>query len=125
MSGRRAKRERRLARAQQAAKVKPTPVVQAPVAQRYEVLHYRGDVTMSDRAQPGALLGHDEMGRPYEVLDAEYIAPATVLAEGHFDGDGCTFPTPGHFLPGRTTVQLQYATPDNIRAAMVAAGIAS
>jgi hypothetical protein len=63
--------------------------------QRYEVLHYRGNVTGSDTAQPGALLGADEFGRPYEVIDAEYDP----------DSD-------------RTTVQLQYASPESIRAAM-------
>lgn len=121
MSGRRAKRERKLARAQVVpVKPPPPPTVQALVEQRYEVLHYRRDVTSS--AQPGQILGHDEFGRPYEVLDAEYTPPQT-HAEGHFDGDGCTFPTPGHFARSGTTVNLQYATPENLRAAMAAAGV--
>ena len=85
------------------------------MSERYEVLHYPGDVSGSDQAQPGALLGCDEVGRPYEVIDAEYTPPGT-HAEGHFDGDGCTFPTEGHFLPVRTTVYLQYATAETIRA---------
>lgn len=81
----------------------------------YQVLHYRGDVTGADKAQPGALLGGDEFGRPYEVIDAEYTPPAT-HGDGHFDGDGCTFPALGHFLWSGTTVHLQYATPETLRA---------
>lgn len=100
MSGRRAKRERRLARAQQAVQPARKPAVQQSMPQRYEQLHYRGNVTGADRAQPGQILGHDELGRPYEVLDAEYEPDS-----------------------GRTTVNLQYATPDNLRAALAAAGI--
>lgn len=57
----------------------------------YGVLHYAGDVTAADQVQPGMLLGTNELGVPWEVLDAE------------FDGQ-------------RTTVQLQTATPDAIRA---------
>ncbi|TFV90430.1 hypothetical protein [Blastococcus sp. CT_GayMR16] len=125
MSGRRAKLERRLARTQRPPALPSARPAHGPVGpQRYEELHYRADVTTSDQAQPGAILGHDELGRPYEVLDTEFTPPQT-HAEGHFDGDGCTFPTPGHFRRSGTTVNLQYATPDNLRAALVAAGIAS
>jgi hypothetical protein len=59
--------------------------------QRYGLLHYPGDVTAG--ARPGMVLGCDELGRPYEVLDAEY--------------DSAT---------DRTSVHLQYASPDNVRA---------
>jgi len=83
--------------------------------QRYEVLHYLGDLTGHEGLQPGHIFAHDEIGRPYEVLDVEFT-PRNTLAEGHFDGDGCVFPTPGHFLPSRTTVQLQYATQDALKA---------
>lgn len=111
MSGRRAKRERKLARAQQPP-ARPTarPAVQQSMPQRYEVLHYRGNVTSSAGAQPGAILGHDELGRPYEVIDAEY-APV-FCGVLHYDGSPC----PGNH--GMTTVQLQYATAENLRAAM-------
>jgi hypothetical protein len=97
VSGRRAKRERKLARLHEPPRrVAPVQALSEPlIAQRYEELHYPGDVTGSDQAQPGALLGHDELGRPYEVLDAEYDAAAD-----------------------RTTVNLQYATPANLRAAL-------
>lgn len=60
----------------------------------YPTLRYRGNVTGSDTAQPGALLGHDEIGRPYEVIDAEYIPEDDV-----------------------SNVFLQYATPDTLRRA--------
>jgi|tagenome__1003787_1003787.scaffolds.fasta_scaffold20467155_2 hypothetical protein len=43
------------------------------MSDRFEVLHYPGNVTGADKAQPGALLGGDETGRPYEVIDAEYM----------------------------------------------------
>lgn len=57
---------------------------------RYEVLHYPGDVTA--RVRPGQILGCDEFGRPYEVIDAEY-------------------------QHGHTVVNLQYATAETLRAA--------
>lgn len=124
MSQRRARLERKRGRAAQAARPKPVPAVRASMPQRYEVLHYLGDLTGSESLQPGRILGHDETGRPYEVIDAEF-EPASAHAEGHFDGDGCTFPTEGHLLPARTTVQLQYASVDNVRAALAAAGVPS
>ena len=63
------------------------------VVARYEVLHYRGDLTHD--ALPGVLLGFDELGRRYEVLDAEYDAEID-----------------------RTTVHLQYATEETLRTAL-------
>lgn len=66
---------------------------------RYPVLRYPGNVTGSDQAQPGVILGWDEFGRPYEVIDAEFVP------------DGSHFGEPAH-----TDVFLQYATPEAIRA---------
>lgn len=40
----------------------------------YGVLNYPGDVTSSDATRPGGLLGVNEVGWPWEVLDAEYSA---------------------------------------------------
>lgn len=97
MSGRRAKRQRELARAAQPAQAARKPAVQYAGPQRYGVLHYSGDLTGSEGLHPGGILGHDELGRPYEVLDAEYDAATN-----------------------RTTVNLQYATADNLRAALAA-----
>jgi hypothetical protein len=65
---------------------------------QYPVLRYPGNITGADGAQPGALLGHDEIGRPYEVIDAEYIDTP--------DGVG-----------GYTNVFLQYATPETLKKA--------
>lgn len=75
------------------------------MTQRYEVLHSPGDVTGAEQAQPGALLGHDEMGRPYEVLDAglEYFCPHGT------DHPRCQV---------RTSVHVQYATPETLREEM-------
>lgn len=55
----------------------------------YEILHYPGDVT--DAAVEGKLLGEDELGRPYEIIDSE------------FDGE-------------RTTVHLKYASKETLKA---------
>lgn len=70
---------------------------------RYEQLHYPGDVTGSEDAQPGRVLGGDEFGRPYEVIDAVY-EPCE---------PGCDL----HGTCGRTTVNVQYAVAENIVAA--------
>lgn len=43
------------------------------MAQEYPTLTYPGDATKSEQAQPGQLLGWDELFTPYEVLDAEWI----------------------------------------------------
>jgi hypothetical protein len=59
---------------------------------RYEILHYRGAVEKGVSA--GQLLGYDEVGRPYAVIDAEYQPEVDI-----------------------TTIFLQYATPEQIRAA--------
>jgi hypothetical protein len=100
--------------------------------QRYELLHYPGDVTGSDGAQPGTVLGHDEAGRFYEVLDASFERCSTCSGEGtvvapNRGGDPLTAAvvTCGQCRGRRgwTTVQLQYASPANIRAAMVKAGV--
>jgi hypothetical protein len=58
----------------------------------YELLHYRGDVT--SRALVGQILGCDEFGRPFEIIDAEYQPEVDT-----------------------TTVFLQYATAETLRAA--------
>ena len=58
---------------------------------RYEVLHYPGDRTAAIYA--GQIIGHDEIGRPYAVLDADY-------------------------QHGHTTVHLTYATTEQISAAV-------
>jgi hypothetical protein len=91
--------------------------------QGYEVLHYRRDVTGWDTAQPGRILGHDEFGRPYEVIDAEYEPCDDCDGEGTYeaeDDDGRVYgeePCPTcQGKRGRTVVQLQYATPENIAA---------
>jgi hypothetical protein len=91
MSQRRAKRQRQQTR--RATPAQPAPAVDTSMPQRYEVLHYPGDLTGAEQMQPGRILGHDELCRPYEVLDAEYD-PAT----------------------GRTAVHLQYASTENLRA---------
>lgn len=92
---------------------------------QYAVLHYRGDVTGAELAQPGAILGHDEAGRPYEVLDAEFepcgsCDPTVGWPDGPLfeklnppDRENCTLCGGSG---GRTTVHLQYGTPDAIRA---------
>lgn len=69
---------------------------------RYELLHYRGDLTPYIR--PGQLLGYDEVGRPYAVLDAEV-------------GYHCPHGTDHPRCQVRTTVHLQYAPPEQITAA--------
>jgi hypothetical protein len=66
----------------------------------YEVLHYRGDLTGSEDCQPGTLLGVNEMGWPFEVLDAEVVY-------GLEDSPMVPY----------TRVHLQTATVDAVRAA--------
>lgn len=91
---------------------------------QYSVLHYRGDLTGSEQAQPGAILGHDEAGRPYEVLDAEFEqcpeCDPTVGWPGTLwwkSADPERETCPGcDGAGGRTTVHLQYGTPEAIRA---------
>lgn len=90
---------------------------------RYEVLRYRGNVTGADQAQPGRVLGCDEFGRPYEVIDAEFEPCPECDPTVGWPGPlwWATVPTAPDVCPGcqgsggRTTVQLQYATPDNLR----------
>ncbi len=59
----------------------------------YEMLHYRADLRDHPEAQPGALLGNNEIGWPWQVIDCEYAG-------------------------GRTTVHLQTATPEAVQKAM-------
>lgn len=78
---------------------------------RYGLLNYVGDLTGNDEVQPSQILGHDEIGHPYEVLDADFRpcedCDGTDRACSSCRGRG-----------GRTRVYLQHATPDNIRAAL-------
>jgi hypothetical protein len=78
----------------------------------YPVLRYPGNVTGSDQAQTGAILGWDEVGRPYEVIDAEYI-PLEKVVEDQGEAGLRVVDRRG----GYTNVFLQYATPDTLRAA--------
>jgi hypothetical protein len=59
---------------------------------KYGLLHYRGDLTKT--ALPGNLLGHDELYRPYVIIDAEYDA-----------------------AEDRTTVHVQTASAEELRQA--------
>lgn len=56
----------------------------------YKMLNYRGDLTRT--AEVGMILGEDEFGRPYEIIDADYDAESNM-----------------------TQVHLQYATEDSLR----------
>jgi len=85
-------------------------VMQHGGTQRFEVLHYPGDLT--DRILAGQVLGADEFGRPFEVLDVER---QKVPAPGHYFGDDCAALDPAH-LRVRTEVHLQYATPETLAA---------
>jgi hypothetical protein len=73
----------------------------------YPVLRYPGNITGSDNVQPGSMLGWDEVGRPYEVIDTEFI-PDRVDVD--YDGSGYVAEA------GHTNVYLQYATPETLRA---------
>lgn len=59
---------------------------------KYGLLHYLGDLTPT--ITPGHLLGHDELYRPFAIIDAEYDAASD-----------------------RTTVHLQTATAEQLKAA--------
>ena len=59
------------------------------MTEMYHVLHYKGRV---DPLDEGEILGYDEVGREFEVIDCEY------------DPD-----------TDRTTVNLQYATVESLR----------
>lgn len=72
------------------------------MGQQYPQLTYRGDVTAADQAQPGHVVGHDEMFRPYEVIDAEYVPPCAGCDD---EPCGCD----------RTHINLQYATPETLK----------
>lgn len=71
----------------------------------YPQLVYPGDITDWQMAQPGHLLGCDEVGRFYEVIDAEL---------GGVDGE-CAVCGPGREL--HTHVNLQYATAETLKRA--------
>jgi hypothetical protein len=79
--------------------------------QRYEALHYPRDLTEHENLQPGRILGHDEIGRPYEVIDAEL---EIVWPQGQ--------DAPSR---ARTTVNLQYAGTEALKAEMVRRGEAN
>lgn len=71
----------------------------------YEVLHYPGDVRASEDCQPGRLLGVNEVGHPWEVIDAEYEPPLpSETRRGHYRG--------------HTTVHLQTASASALRVAL-------
>jgi hypothetical protein len=74
------------------------------MTQQYAQLTYKGDVTSSPNAQPGRLLGMDEAGRYYEVIDAEFIGPP--VFEGCMD----------HDIGPHTHVNIQWASPEAIKA---------
>jgi hypothetical protein len=76
----------------------------------YPVLRYPGNVSGNDAVQPGCLLGWDETGRPYEVIDAEYI-PREIVVEDGGDDTQRVVDVRGRY----TNVYLQYAQPENIR----------
>lgn len=59
---------------------------------KYGLLHFRGDLRQYLRE--GQILGHDEEFRPFAVIDADYDADAN-----------------------QTTVQLQTATAEQLKAA--------
>jgi hypothetical protein len=82
---------------------------------QYPQLTYPGDVTGSPQAAPGHLLGCDEVGRFYEVIDAEFC-PA---GQNYVNGTGKTFPgCPEHGrVTAHTTVNLQYATAESLQRA--------
>jgi hypothetical protein len=85
------------------------------VSARYEVLHFPGDLTDHPQAQPGQILGSDEMTRPYEVLDAEFLQCFTCHGRGWVDtGDARVDCGACSGCGGVTAVHLQYATPENI-----------
>lgn len=73
----------------------------------YPCLRYPGNVSGAEALQEGCLLGWDEVGRPYEVLDTEWIGCPD--CDSYEDGV-CRERDGGH-----TNVYLQYATPENIR----------
>lgn len=81
------------------------------MSDRYQLLRYRGDAAAA--ARPGDVLGCDDLGRPYEVVDAEVEVR---YCNGRSHG---TCECHGHT---RTTVHLQYATPDSIRAHLARLG---
>ena len=64
----------------------------------YRVLRYPGDVTGT--ATPGRVLGADVVGRPYEVLDAEFHPV--------FNGGFCPE------VHGHTLVHLQPASVEHV-----------
>jgi hypothetical protein len=87
----------------------------------YPQLTYPGDVTGSEQAQPGHLLGCDEVGRFYEVIDAYFVNPQSLSWPDEHPPE-C--PDCGRDYP-HTHVNLQYATPENIKRASAGSVITS
>lgn len=77
---------------------------------RYEILHYPDDVR--DGTSTGAILGHDEVGRPYAVLDTDLDVCECSNPFGDEECPSCL----GTGL--QTTVHLAYAATEQITAAV-------
>lgn len=75
---------------------------------QYPKLTYAGDVTGSEQCQPGHLLGCDEVGRFYEVIDAETVVETEMTW-------GSEKPTREDVIA--THVNLQYATAETMKRA--------
>ena len=81
----------------------------------YRVLHYRGDRTGHPDLQPGLLLGTDAAGWPWEVLDTEI---SILIPQDGAAADEVLTSSGGAYRGRvRTTVHLQTATVDAVRAA--------
>jgi hypothetical protein len=95
------------------------------MATPYPVLRYPGNVSGADALQEGCLLGWDVVGRPYEVIDTEWIPEGepnpdcgTCHGSGIDPADALEEPDDEGPCPrcvGHTDVFLQYATPEHIR----------
>jgi hypothetical protein len=65
-----------------------------------------------ENIEPGKLLGHDEVGRYYEVSEVEVIDRDTVCPEPHHAN-----------LDAHTHVHLVWATPEHVKEAMIQIGL--
>lgn len=89
----------------------------------YPMLTYPGDVTSSAMAQPGQMLGWDELMRPYEVIEAMVYHKANAddctCDQGEEGFQNCPWHNPGCDVCGREDVHshvlLQYAQPETVR----------
>ena len=73
----------------------PAPVLALPSRGR----HAGDDVyEPGDLAQPGTYGGEVFDRDDVDQGDDVELPPLEQLAPGHYDGDGCKFPAPGHFL---------------------------